>query len=125
MLCGVYDKPVANEHAVHNLEHGTVWITYRQDLAPAEIDKLKSFVKGEEYTLLAPYPKTINAEAVPSLPSNIIVSAWSVQKGYDKADDEIKTFISRYANGPDSKAPERGSQCGGPYAVTIPDERAQ
>jgi len=125
MQCGIYDKPIAAEHAVHNLEHGAVWIVYRPDLPSSELEKLKSFVGGVEYSLLSPYPKTFNSQTVAPLPSPIVVSAWGVQKGYDWADDEIKTFLARYANGADNKAPERGSQCGGPYAVTVPDERAE
>jgi len=28
MNCGIYDQPVLNERAVHNMEHGAIWITY-------------------------------------------------------------------------------------------------
>src|SRR3954464_246514 len=34
----IYDAPIANEHAVHSLEHGAVWITYKMGLPAGEID---------------------------------------------------------------------------------------
>ena len=32
--CGAYDAPVRDENAVHDLEHGSVWITYDPTWAP-------------------------------------------------------------------------------------------
>ena len=44
--CGVYDRPLYNEYAVHSLEHGAVWITYRPDLDATQVAALKKLVEG-------------------------------------------------------------------------------
>ncbi|MCU1527639.1 MAG: hypothetical protein JWP75_1402, partial [Frondihabitans sp.] len=44
MNAGVYTKPVPTERAVHNLEHGAVWITYDPDLPKSDVAALTAFV---------------------------------------------------------------------------------
>ena len=40
LACGVYDVPVRDENAVHDLEHGTVWITHDPDLSDRDREAL-------------------------------------------------------------------------------------
>jgi hypothetical protein len=81
----VYDQPIPNEHAVHSLEHGAVWLTYKQGLGADQVDKLKAKVQGKEYTLMSPYA---------SLDKNISLQAWGYQLKVDNADDpRIDEFI--------------------------------
>ena len=81
----VYDAPIANEHAVHSLEHGAVWITYKQGLAADQVETLTDKVEGREKTFISP---------VASLDTNISLQAWGYQLKVDSADDpRIDEFI--------------------------------
>ncbi|GAA1821670.1 hypothetical protein GCM10009682_47370 [Luedemannella flava] len=80
-----YKEPIAQEHAVHSLEHGAVWITYRPDLPQDQVDKLAKKIDGLSYTMLSPYP---------NLDSPISLQAWGYKLKVDNADDErVTKFI--------------------------------
>src|SRR5262245_544963 len=53
--CAVYVASVKPEHAVHSMEHGAVWITYRPDLPAADVEYITSSVAGKPYLLLSSY----------------------------------------------------------------------
>lgn len=100
--CGVYDRPVPNENAVHSLEHGAVWATYDPALAPAEVAALRAALPGD-HVLVSPYP---------GLGSPIVLTAWNVQLRLDSAaDPRLPAFAAHYRNGP--TAPEPGESCSG------------
>jgi len=81
----VYAAPIANEHAVHSLEHGTVWITYRPDLPADQVTKLTEKVQGKEKLMLSPFE---------GLDKPISLQAWGYQLKVDNADDaRIDEFI--------------------------------
>jgi len=101
--CGIYDAPIHNEHAVHSLEHGAVWITYRPDLPADQIAMLKS-VASDDFMLLSPYP---------GLSAPVVASAWNHQITLDGASDpKLKAFIAEYKNNPQT-TPEFGAPCAG------------
>ena len=101
--CGVYSTPVHNENAVHSLEHGAMWITYRPGLAAPELATLLSDVAGQPYALVSPYP---------GLPSPIVASVWGVQLKLSSASDSrLKAFVDTFTSG--TQAPEPGGECTG------------
>ena len=107
MNCGVYSSPVVTEAAVHSMEHGAVWITYRPSLARAQVDKLVKLARGKPYVLLSPWTGD-------DLPSPVVASGWGLQLKADSADDPaIAAFVAAYAGGP--QAPEPGAPCSGGF----------
>lgn len=101
--CEFYSEPVGNEHAVHSLEHGAVWITYNPDLPAADIAKLEAMAEGHDHLLISPYE---------GLPAPVVASAWGVQLQLDGVDDPyLPLFISYYEQGP--QTPEPGAPCSG------------
>jgi Protein of unknown function (DUF3105). len=105
----VYTSEIAEEHAVHSLEHGAVWITYRPDLPQDQIDKLASRVEGREYMLMSPYPNQ---------DSPISLQAWGYQLKVDDADDSrIDDFISALRL---NASQEEGAACSGGITEATP-----
>ncbi len=101
--CQVYTSAIADEHAVHSLEHGAVWVSYRPDLAADELATLRGLVEGNPYRILSPYP---------GLKTPISLQAWGRQVTADKASDkQVGDFLEAYTSGP--QAPERGAACTG------------
>lgn len=98
----VYPAAIANEHAVHSLEHGAVWITYRPDLPADQVAALAARVQDRNYLLMSPYP---------GLKSAISLQAWGFQLTTESASDPaIDTFIKAHrAVG----NPEPGATCSG------------
>lgn len=108
--CGIYDEPVPNENAVHSLEHGAAWITYRPDLPDSQVEHLRDLVRGEQFIVLSPYP---------DLPSPVVASAWGLQLRLQDADDpRLERFIREYVRGP--QTPEPGASCTGGVGTPIP-----
>ncbi|MBM6403275.1 DUF3105 domain-containing protein [Phycicoccus sp. CSK15P-2] len=100
--CGVYDEPVPNEMAVHALEHGAVWVTYRPDLPADQVEQLVESVP-DEYMVVSPYE---------DLPSPVVASAWGHQLRLEGVDDpRLAEFVREYRQGP--QTPEPGAACTG------------
>lgn len=101
--CGVYDQPIADEQAVHSLEHGAVWVAYQPELPIAEIEQLRTLVQETGFALLAPYT---------DLPAPIVATAWGVQLRVEEMGDlRLRQFIAEYSQGP--QTPELGAPCTG------------
>jgi len=101
--CGIYTEPVATANAVHSMEHGAVWVTYRPGLEEAELQRLVDLVAGRPYALLSPFPDQA---------SPVVLTAWGVQLELaEAADPRAAAFLEKYVQGP--QTPEPGAACSG------------
>lgn len=99
--CGVYTDPVPEEYVVHDLEHGTVWITYEPDLDQDSIDTLAALLP--ENGILSPYD---------GLSAPVVVTVWERQLALTGADDpRLPLFIDAFGAG--MTAPEPFASCAG------------
>lgn len=101
--CAVYTAPIVNEHAVHSLEHGAVWITYRPDLPADQVAVLKKLVEGNPDRMLSPYPGQT---------SPVALQAWGRRLEVPSAGDpRVTRFVDGYTRGPQTR--EANGSCQG------------
>ncbi len=98
--CGFYEEPVEDRHAVHSLDHGVVWITYRPDLPRQQIETLRPY-GNENYVIASPYP----GQNAP-----VIATSWRVQLELGGADDpRLRRFVNQFRIS--ELAPLSGNRC--------------
>jgi hypothetical protein len=103
----VYADQIPNEHAVHSLEHGAIWIAYRPGLPKSQVEKLAKKVRGEDYMLMSPYP---------GLKSAVSLQAWGFQLKVNSINDSrINKFIVAFRK---KASVEPGSNCSNGVTVT-------
>lgn len=116
MNAGVYTQPVPSERAVHDLEHGAVWITYRPNLSAADIAALQQFVgkqtmisEGENenrYIVMSPW-------ATNDLPAPIVISSWGFQLYVNAPiDPRLQQFVDTFRHS-QTYSPEFGAAVDG------------
>jgi len=98
--CGFYEKHLEDRHAVHSLDHGVVWITYRPDLPKQQIEALSPY-GDENYVIVSPYP----AQDAP-----VTATSWRVQLELNGADDQrLRRFVNEFRIS--ELAPLSGNRC--------------
>ena len=108
--CGIYDQPVGLGNALHSMEHGAVWLTYRPDLGAKDVSDLQALVRGHGYVLMSPYA---------TQKKTVVLTAWGVQLVIDSLPDErIAKFITYYELGPQNSEP--GAPCSGALGSPLP-----
>ncbi|MGI9063376.1 MAG: DUF3105 domain-containing protein [Pseudonocardiaceae bacterium] len=99
----VYGTAVRDEHMVHSLEHGAVWITYDAARVTGEaLQSLVDRVRGRGYTMLSPYP---------DLDAPISLQSWGHQLTVDSADDPRIDRFLRALRLNQYTFPEPGATC--------------
>lgn len=91
---GVYDKELPDEQVIHNLEHGGIWISYK------DVD---GDTKSKLETLGKKYPRSVVVAPRSSNDKPVILASWGRLEKLESFDEDIiKTFIKRNMN----KSPE-------------------
>jgi len=100
--CAVYTEPVVDEFAVHSLEHGAVWLSYRPGASAADVAALA--------VLAAVNPAYVLVSPVPDQAAPFMATAWGLQlSATDARDPRLTLFTGTYAGG--GQGGEKGSDC--------------
>jgi hypothetical protein len=102
--CGLYARPVPNNHAVHSLEHGAVWFAVHPDATSEELTAVVDLARlAPDRVIVSPYP---------DLEATVVAVAWERRLVTDDAEDpRLLQFLRAFIDG--HQSPEPGAPCSG------------
>jgi hypothetical protein len=100
--CGFYSSPQPMENAVHDLEHGAVWIAYAPSTSAADRETIRGLTKTPH----------VVATPLDGMAAPIVLVAWERRLNLDSIDDpRAAKFVAEFSTG--TTAPEQGAPCTG------------
>lgn len=96
---GVSESEIPDEQAIHNLEHGGIWLTYGPSLDSETVNKLRELVKSyRSKVLLTPRAKN---------DFKMAAAAWGKLDTMDSFEEgRIRAFIGQFINQGPEKVPD-------------------
>ena len=91
---GIYESELPDEQAIHNLEHGGIWLSYK-NLNSVELNQLKQFAKE--------HPQSIILSPREKNDSKVAVASWTRLMKLDEVNVEK---IELFYKGNKNKSPE-------------------
>lgn len=100
--CKTYNQEIEDEAIIHNLEHGVVWVSYKDASDKDLAGKLSAIT--EDFTKVVLSPRSAND-------SKIALASWTRLLKLDSFDEQkIRDFIKLYRSS--KAAPEPLASCG-------------
>lgn len=95
---GFYQNGLEDEQAIHNLEHGGIWISYQQDLTVDEEAELKKLVKK--------YPNRLIVSWRAKNDAKFVVASWRRMEKLDSLNVEVMEnfLVNNLNNSPEKVA---------------------
>lgn len=103
---GFYEQEVPEGSAVHSLEHGYVWITYKPDLPKDQVQKLKGlFSQPFSDSKFTPSKAIVSLRSKNTAPISIVSWRWKLDlQSYDE--QKLKQFyLQRVSKAPEGATP--------------------
>ncbi len=91
---GFSDKEILDENAIHNLEHGGIWISYK-DLDDESVEKLRAIARKNSLSVIVS-PREAND-------TKVAVASWGRIMKLDYVDEAL---INKYIRSNKNKSPE-------------------
>lgn len=101
----VYTQEVPDANAIHNLEHGGIYISYRPDLPADQVAKINGlFSKPYSRKNFSPIKAIVAPRSANSAP--IIMSSWTRSMKLDKYDEEkiVEYYLRNHGQAPEGTA---------------------
>lgn len=98
----VYDTEIRDDQALHNLEHGGIYVSYRPDLPKDQVEKMKKLL-FEPFSDSDFKPRKVIMAPRASNDSPIVLSSWQRSQALESFDEAVikEYYLANFGKSPE------------------------